>query len=131
LGSNYKTQKEALLEEIASYRANIKRHANGSLEQTKKKGKRLLVASGLLLGAYGILQIMLISSKSSTAKQKEASHPTEIQAGYAAAPKRKKKSYFKKAMSEFMTSFMLSLASQVLENLLNPNKKEGSTGKDQ
>ncbi len=122
---NIKERKQILLDAAELYKKKIRQNVNDLYGDVENRGKKVLIIGGVLIVTYGILDLILKSRKNKTVEieyeDREIQNPP-------VSKRPKKESFIIRSIKEQIAAFIMALAKQTLNEVLeNLRKKQTET----
>ena len=119
-------KKQVLLDQAKLYQKHIRENVNEIYGNVESKGKKVLIIGGVLVAAYGVLDIFIrFRNKRVEVPQYQNQDKTNIEhPPVDSSPK--KESFIVKSIKQYIATFLLALARQTITEVIEAikNKKD-------
>ena len=116
-----KDKKQVLLDKASLYKKQIRESVNELYEDVENRGKKVLIIGGALIITYGILDLILKSRQNKVVE--EEYEEREIQ-NPPVSTRPKQDSFIIRSIKEQIAAFIMALAKQTLNEILENLKKK-------
>ncbi len=123
-----KEHKQLLLDKASLYKKKIRENVNDLYDDVENRGKKVLIIGGVLVVAYGILDLIL-KSRTPQIEEYEVDGEEKIQQPLVST-KPKQDSYIIRSIKEQIAAFIMALAKQALNEVLENLKNRQTESKE-
>lgn|GEM_PF-4619013 len=123
-----KEHKQLLLDKASLYKKKIRENVNDLYDDVENRGKKVLIIGGVLVVAYGILDLILKSRTPQIEEYEEAGEEKIQQPLVSTKPKQD--SYIIRSIKEQIAAFIMALAKQALNEVLENLKNRQTESKE-
>lgn len=118
-----KDRKQVLLDKASLYKKQIRENVNELYDDVENRGKKVLIIGGVLIIAYGILDLILKSRQNNAIEEDYIDDDREIQ-NPPVSTRPKQDSFIVRSIKEQIAAFIMALAKQTLNEILENLKKK-------
>ena len=123
-----KEHKQLLLDKASLYKKKIRENVNDLYDDLENRGKKVLIIGGVLVVAYGILDLIL-KSRTPQIEEYEVDGEEKIQQPLVST-KPKQDSYIIRSIKEQIAALIMALAKQALKEVLENLKNRQTESKE-
>ena len=123
-----KEHKQLLLDKASLYKKKIRENVNDLYDDVENRGKKVLIIGGVLVVAYGILDLIL-KSRTPQIEEYEVDGEEKIQQPLVST-KPKQDSYIIRSIKEQIAALIMALAKQALKEVLENLKNRQTESKE-